>query len=170
MNKYNKAMMLALLAGLAHQASAADGLRFGRVQVKDADVLSLTNKRWDKRIYLHENGKQSDLFRTVYKNYDVETVTRRGRYLALFLVSYGIAEDMEQGKRYHEVPHCVFVERNTGCVLGEGSQFTCDGEWTQPAIWQPRDQAAWDMRELRSRLLSGDSTTGTTNRRRCGIH
>ncbi|MEO9386008.1 hypothetical protein [Chromobacterium phragmitis] len=168
MRQYNKAVMLALLAGLACQSAAGDGVRFGRVPVKDADVVALTNKRWDKRVYLRENGKQYDLF-AAYENYDIETIIRRGRYLALFLFSYGIAEDMEEGKRYHEVPHCMFVERRTGCVLGEGSQFTCDGEWVQAAVWQPRDREAWNMRALRKQVLAGTDKEGAENRRRCGM-
>ncbi|MBP4051730.1 hypothetical protein J9978_19840 [Chromobacterium violaceum] len=129
-------------------AAKIGNVRFASVPIKDKIVLKLIDRKADIHLFF----KKTDIIRSKYRNYTVESdasdVADQGnRIAAIQFSTYGVASGVGRSD-FHEVVKCAFVDTQSGQFLFESDAQMCDGEWQKPTLWQDSSGRHLDFERL----------------------
>jgi hypothetical protein len=106
----------------------------------DPEVVKLTDRKYDTRVYIKNKNKIFDVLREHFGTYNIETSPKeleqqKNGIIYLGISKYGIAKTAEK-KWMHDNAYCIFLERATGRLLYQSEIESCLGEWIDNLHWK----------------------------------
>ncbi|MBP4044658.1 hypothetical protein [Chromobacterium violaceum] len=166
-------LLVTFLTGFSMQAGAEtisnSPLFIEKVKISDKLTAKLSHRKFDNKLRIKEGRTNKDILKFLSEPYNLENVSGdKNKILTLTVATYGILDDPDNGKSYHDVASCVFIERKNGCILYSGSINLCAGNWETSESWVTDEGAKIDFLELKKSILAGkDEGKRPENYARC---
>ncbi|MEN3029938.1 hypothetical protein [Chromobacterium amazonense] len=144
-------------------------LFISKVRISDKLLAKLAHRNFDNKLFIKDGQRKRDVLKFLGESYNLEDVSgEKNEILNLTVSTYGILDDLSNGKSYHDVANCIFVERKNGCVIYSGSINLCAGHWDNKESWVTDEGEKIDFLELRNSVRAGnDEGKNPENHARC---